>query len=222
MIDELVVVVPANDEEARIGACLDALAEARALVADRVRTGVVVVLDRCTDATARIVATHPDVAAVESIAGCVGTARAVGATTALDGRDPSRTWLANTDADSTVPVGWLAHQLDLAVSGADLALGTIVPAAGLAPELWSAWRSEYSPVPGHPHVHGANLGVRGDALLALGGWRPLVTDEDVDLAARAVAAGLDVRRSAEQPVSTSVRTVGRAPLGFSSYLRALG
>jgi hypothetical protein len=72
-------------------------------------------------------------------------------------------------------------------------------------------------------VHGANLGIRGDAYLALGGWQPLVTGEDVDLARRAALSGhLRVSRTASIPVVTSVRRVGRAPRGFSSYLRALG
>jgi hypothetical protein len=71
-------------------------------------------------------------------------------------------------------------------------------------------------------VHGANLGIRADAYLALGGWLPLVAGEDADLARRAAAAGwLAISRPAGIPVVTSARRAGRAPRGFSSYLRAL-
>jgi hypothetical protein len=71
-------------------------------------------------------------------------------------------------------------------------------------------------------VHGANLGIRGDAYLSLGGWPPVATGEDVALAGRARASGhLRITRTASIPVLTSVRMRGRAPEGFSGYLREL-
>jgi hypothetical protein len=74
----------------------------------------------------------------------------------------------------------------------------------------------------HPHVHAANLAIRADGYAAIGGWRPLRSGEDEDLAARATAAGLRIHRTGRLPVRTSTRPYGRAPYGFSSYLRALG
>ena len=46
------VVVPARDEQDRIGRCLASLRRALSQVPDGVSTAVAVVLDRCTDATA--------------------------------------------------------------------------------------------------------------------------------------------------------------------------
>jgi hypothetical protein len=72
-------------------------------------------------------------------------------------------------------------------------------------------------------VHGANFGIRADTYLALGGWRgDLSCNEDIDLARRADAAtGVRILRTAALPVLTSARLTGRAPDGFSSYLRHL-
>jgi len=77
-------------------------------------------------------------------------------------------------------------------------------------------------VDGHPHVHAANLAIRADMYRVVGGWRGLRTGEDHDLHDRVVAVGGRVRRTSKAQVRTSTRAVGRAPRGFSSYLRALG
>jgi LmbE family N-acetylglucosaminyl deacetylase len=50
-IDAVGVVVPAHDEQDRIGACVAAVVEALAALPDRVATTVCVVLDRCSDRT---------------------------------------------------------------------------------------------------------------------------------------------------------------------------
>lgn len=58
MLRRIDAVVPAHDEEELIGACLDALLVARAVVLRRrpeLQVGIVVVLDDCRDDTARIV-----------------------------------------------------------------------------------------------------------------------------------------------------------------------
>ena len=125
-----------------------------------------------------MLAGRPGVRSVESLAGRVGAARATGAAHAIadTGAPPSRTWLACTDADSQVPPSWLAHQLDLADRGADLVLGTVdLPPGRRATATTSAvWRAAYRRLLGpggrHPHVHGANLGVRASAYLAAGGF----------------------------------------------------
>jgi len=231
VIGEVVVVVPAADEQDRIGACLDALCVARgALAVARPRLGVrmVVVLDDCTDATGAVVASFPGVEVVSCGFRRVGAARAYGVTHVLsDGGRLDRLWLASTDADSQVPADWFVTMVALAEQGADLVLGTVLPGraedgAPWTSELDAAWRAQHLRREGHPHVHGANLGIRASAYTALGGWPPVATGEDVLLATRA-AARPDVRvvRTARIPVSTSVRRVGRAPEGFSSYLRGL-
>ncbi|MBE7190481.1 hypothetical protein, partial [Jatrophihabitans endophyticus] len=126
---------------------------------------------------------------------------------------------ANTDADSVVEPDWLVHQLDHAESGAHVVAGTVSPDVDGA--TLRRWRAEHDAGDGHPHVHGANLGIRGDALVSLGGWPAFATGEDVELVARASAAGFAVVRTGRHPVRTSARRVGRAPKGFSSYLAAL-
>ena len=200
------IVVPAHNEEALIGACLAALA------AQTVPVRVVVVLDDCTDATA---AQCHGVETITVRHRCVGAARRAGTEAVLRGGDPATTWIATTDADTVVPPDWVARQLAL---DADLVLGTAVPDD--CPML-PAWAARHVLADGHRHVHGANLGIRGDAYLRVGGWPALRTGEDVELVRRAAAAGLTVARTAAIPVRTSARTVGRAPHGFASYLAAL-
>ena len=116
-VQQVAVVVPARNEQQLLPGCLAALTVAAERVA--VPVSVVVVLDRCTDGTADLLAGRPGVRSVESVAGCVGAARATGAAQALadSGALPGRTWLACTDADSQVPPSWLVHQLDLADRG---------------------------------------------------------------------------------------------------------
>lgn len=223
MISEVVVIVPAADEEQQIEACLLALRRAAEAVAHTVRVRVVVVLDSCGDRTGEIVGRHQDIEVLVSTARCVGTARALGAAHAMNTTEERRElWLANTDADSLVPADWLVQMLTFADQGAQVVLGTVVPGPELTALARETWQALHDSTDGHSHVHGANLGIRGDSLAALGGWRPLATGEDIDLAERAIAADLRIQRAGGIPVWTSARSVGRAPEGFSSYLRALG
>jgi hypothetical protein len=228
VISAVGVVVPAVDEQATIGACLDALAVAgarmRAVAAHEIDVHIVVVLDTCVDGTAAVVMRHPDVETVGCSVGGVGAARALGVQRLLAGANVplGHLWLANSDADSTVPPDWLVAQVEEADRGADLVLGTVVPVAGLSTTTARAWSDRHSMHAGHPHVHGANLGIRADVYVALGGWPERSTGEDVALAERAVAAGhLKIVRTARIPVRTSVRLHGRAPHGFAAYLREL-
>jgi glycosyltransferase involved in cell wall biosynthesis len=226
LIRRVAVVVPAANEERLIGKCLSSISVARRhLYRSRanIQVRIVVALDDCGDSTAAIAAASGDVQLVTIAAGSVGTARRAGAGAALAGTGPaSELWLANTDADCEVPVNWLTSMVNEARLGAHVVLGTVVPGAGMRPSARAEWASRHHLRDGHPHVHGANFGIRGDAYLALGGWQPLVTGEDADLARRATLTGLlRMSRIAAIPVVTSVRRDGRAPRGFSSYLRAL-
>jgi hypothetical protein len=221
------VVVPAHDEQALLPGCLAALATARdrlAASAPHVAVSVTVVLDACTDGSAAVVAAHPGVQVVEVALRCVGAARAAGtahAVAAAGGR-ADRMWTAHSDADSQVPEGWLQAMVDAADAGADALLGTVVPDDALTPAGHRRWRALHPMAEGHPYVHGANLGVRASTLAAVGGWRPLPTGEDVDLAARLQAHPATVVRStALVPVLTSARRDARAPAGFSGYLQEM-
>ena len=213
-----VVVVPAHDEAELLPACLAALRSAAARVVLPVE--VVVVLDACTDASATLVGPERVVVLDRR---CVGAARAAGFAAAVV--DPA-TWCASTDADSAVGPSWLAAQLDLAAAGADVVVGTVVPAgwAGHPAGVRERFEGGYHRADGHRHVHGASLGVRGSTYLSVGGFAPLRAHEDVDLVARAGRAGAAVRWAGEgdgMVVTTSTRTVGRAPEGFAAHLRGL-
>jgi hypothetical protein len=130
-------------------------------------------------------------------------------------------WIANAD-DSAVPEHWLTTMLVAADGGAHVVLGTVLPGAGMTAPQGQAWRALHGPYEGHPHVYGANFGIRADVYRRLGGWPALTTGEDQWLADRAVRAGdLRIVRTARIPVRTSARPHARAPLGFSSYLRTL-
>ncbi len=221
-IDVVGVVVPARNEELLLPACLDAIEVAAAAVP--VPVHVVVALDRCSDASAAIVASYRSVHGVETDAGNVGAARGHGVEHVLrlaHGTPSDRVWLATTDADSVVPPDWLARQLALASYGWEVVVGTVVvddwsdhPA-----ETGPLWNASYRPVEHHPHVHGANLGCSAAAYLDAGGWSPLETDEDVALLA--ALAHRKVIRTAMLPVQTSARRDPRAAGGFGDTLREL-
>jgi glycosyltransferase involved in cell wall biosynthesis len=226
LIRRVAVIVPAANEEATIGRCLASVAAARSTLYRcdvRAQVAILVVLDGCTDATAAIAAQFSDARPIVIGARNVGAARQAGAAAALRGGRPSETWLASTDADSEVPADWLSRMTALARQGAHLVLGTVLPGDSLDPAVRAAWLARHRLREGHPHVHGANLGIRGDAYLALGGWTPRATGEDADLARRAAAAShLHIIRTATIPVVTSPRVTARAPGGFASYLRGVG
>ena len=217
------VVVPVRDEEAALPATLRSLERA---VTEAVGVGlwvrVVLVLDRCRDGSAALVARWPGVESVTCEVGAVGAARRLGFARML--HDPTvltPDWLATTDADTVVPPHWLVRQAELADAGADLVVGTVEPDAALAESRARHWWRRHHLAERHGHVHGANLGVRAAAYEQVGGFAPLETGEDRDLVARLRAAGARSLATDTTRVTTSSRSLGRAPDGFAAYLRAL-
>ncbi|HEY7010632.1 MAG TPA: glycosyltransferase family 2 protein [Jatrophihabitantaceae bacterium] len=229
MIAEVGVVIPVADEEERLPACLDALDVARACVNRGLTVRVVVVLDGCTDRSEAIARARKDIDVLTVRLGRVGAVRAAGVRRVLHDAAPQQLWIANTDADSTVPADWLSGMVALAEAdadgdingGADVVLGTVVPGPGLADAMHRRWHAQHTLRDGHRHVHGANFGIRADAYLAARGWPDVSSGEDELLAARALATGARIVRTGALPVTTSTRLIGRAPRGFSSYLRGL-
>lgn len=223
-VRRVAVVIPARDEEERIGACLRSVAAAVTRLRETTSVAdvhVVVVVNATRDLTAAIARGHGAEALVRAQSG-VGAARAEGAAHVLAGHDAARTWLACTDADSVVPPDWLVEHVRLARAGADAVVGTVRLPADRADDH-TAWRTQYErglSGSGHRHVHGANLGVRGSAYLAVGGFAPLPAHEDADLVRRLDAAPRSVVRTQVAPVVTSDRTRGRAPAGVAADLRA--
>lgn len=135
---------------------------------------------------------------------------------------PDTVWTAHTDADTLVPPRWLQTQRLLADDGWDLVLGAVIPDGDPRDPALQLWESRHPPQEGHPHVHGANLGVRLSRYLDVGGFRPLSTGEDVDLVERLVG-GTTTRwiATSRHRVLTSARREGRAPAGFAAYMRDL-
>ena len=225
MIDirRMEVVVPARNEERRLTRCLRALDVSRQhLHADCCDVRVALVLDRCTDRTAALAADWPGVDVVTSDHGRVGAARAVGVAHALHtaGGEPSQTWIACTDADSTVPEDWLPTHLRHGRQGVDLLLGTVYPDPTEIPDVHrSRWHARHDLVDGHRHVHGANLGIRGDVYLRAGGFPDIAVHEDVLLARSVGDLGGRVVSTQAGAVMTSARLSGRTPGGMARYLR---
>jgi hypothetical protein len=159
-------------------------------------------------------------------AGTVGTARALAASYAIEHTTAplSTVWLANTDADCVVPRTWLSDQIEFAASGIEAVAG-IVEVDSFeehGPEVSERFRTSYSIYADgtHPHIHGANLGVRADRYVCVGGWADLKTAEDHDLWGRLRRTGARLLSSAHLQVVTSGRRIGRAPSGFAGALAA--
>ncbi len=223
---QIVVVVPAHNEEDWLPACLTALDAARRRflhTVPRVLVSITVVLDRCTDDSARAARSIPGLSVIAGNFDSVGAARDAGVRFALARSRslPRHTWIANTDADTVVSSMWLVNQYWLAHEN-DLVLGTVRPIpTGDNAERLQLWSKEYVSHDGHHHIHGANLGVRGSTYVDLGGFRAMTEDEDVDLVDRARSARVQWVASGSLQVMTSSRTVGRVAAGFAAHLRQL-
>ena len=224
----IAVLIPARDEVLLLPRCLRSLERARAALPSYVTSDVVLVADSCIDNTlalARRNLRSTDVAVASSF-GVVGSARSLAADIALDRYvgQPQRCWLANTDADCELPTTWLVAQLALAEAGVEAVAGIVsVDSFEEHPtHVAACFRDTYRiHADGtHPHVHGANLGVRSDLYRLAGGWRGLSTAEDHDLWTRLKSWGANCCSVAALEIVTSGRIVGRAPRGFAKALAA--
>jgi cellulose synthase/poly-beta-1,6-N-acetylglucosamine synthase-like glycosyltransferase len=235
---DVLIPVPARDEAKRITSCLAALAgaSARAHESGLVRrTQVVVGAHRCTDATAAIAAGYfagaPQLNGLVHLDGGsdgVGQVRGaiIAAALATWPYDPARTWVFNTDADSCAPPAWISGTLRRVRRTGAAAVAGLVDL-----DSWHgspAGRQAYDRLvaagirgAGHDHVYGANLAVRLDAYLAVGGFEPVRSGEDHALVRRLRQAGWPVQTSHTPVVRTSGRSPGRAPQGLGSLLLAL-
>lgn len=233
-IERVGVVVPAHNEEQHLEralACVQSAADALQATHPQVSVCVAVVLDACTDGSKDLAcgfsAMDPRFEVIEAAHRSVGKSRRTGVEALLRkgsvaGVGASRVWIANTDADSRVPRHWLARQLELAGSGADVVLGSVEPEAdGMDPFLLSLWHSRHRLEEGHAHIYGANLGVRASAYLAAGGFPLCDSGEDRNLVERLRLAGAAVYATDTTRVVTSGRLQARARRGFADYLLAL-
>ncbi|MDD7835224.1 glycosyltransferase [Paenarthrobacter sp. AB444] len=240
-IRQVTVVMPAHNEDKHIGQALAALgtaADALQQARPEIQVAVTVVLDSCTDRSADITAAYvagdPRFSSMNVALRSTGSSRRQGIRAALASLHQAQLnpaqpgslqalWLANTDADSTVPANWLTRQVELANDGADAILGSVEPDPDdLDPSLLGRWLELHPFREDHQHIYGANLGVRGSAYLAAGGFPKLRAHEDRVLVERLRSHGFSVVATDTTRVLTSGRTHARAPEGFAAYLRVLG
>ena len=225
------VIVPAKNEADSIARCVRSIREAHRTLDRFVRLWIVVVADACTDGTvARArAALHEDGEVIECDVRSAGAARTIGVAAALGhfGMTPAdQVWLANTDADTYVPSDWLERHLEFADAG-DIGVAGIVELdvePGLDPDAALVQRLFHDTYlvaedGTHTHVHGANLGVRADAYLDVGGWGRLALAEDHCLWNRLKIAGWPLRSTVLSRVITSGRLRGRAAGGFADTLQ---
>jgi glycosyltransferase involved in cell wall biosynthesis len=223
---QVAVLIPARNEELLLARCLESVIRAIHTLPATVRATIVLVSDCSTDRTAEIgyslIGRHGTV--LHTCAGTVGTARALAASYAIAKTTAplSNLWLANTDADCVVPYGWLRDQIDHAASGIEAVAGIVAVDSfeEHGREVPARFHASYSiHADGtHPHIHGANLGVRADRYGEVGGWADLKTAEDHDLWGRLRRTGVRQLSCARLQVVTSGRRVGRAPNGFAGAL----
>ena len=215
------VVVPAHDEELVMARCLEWVG--RAAQAVPLPVTVMVVLDDCRGRTERILPILPR--------------RDHGRDGSLHRGGPARRRLCPAVRSARHrchlarqygcrlgrPHCLVRDQLDLALAGADTVVGTVRLSEEentLARDSRLTTRRTHHGRD-HPHVHGANLGVRGGAYISVGGFPPLPVHEDRLLLRRLDASGATVTRSTRIRVQTSAGLTGRCEGGFATTLRQL-
>ena len=211
------IIVPAHNEEDFLDDCIKSLIAAAGhedLGGEPVR--ILIMLDHCSDDSARIAQDH----AVSTYV-CnhrnVGMTRAAGAQRMLE---QGARWLAFTDADTVVPYAWLADQISF---GADAVCGIVQV------DDWSEHSEQvrvrydalYRPIDDHRHIHGANMGVSSEAYLRAGGFKALAAHEDVHLVEDLQRTGARIVWTARNSVTTSARKHCRCREGFGDYLNSL-
>jgi glucosyl-3-phosphoglycerate synthase len=234
---EACVVIPARDEQDRIGPCLEALAGQRGIPLAAFE--VLLVLDACTDQTevraAEAAAAHPGLRlrALHGPGRGVGAARKLGmdlAAQLLIATGNRHGLIASTDADTIVSADWLHEQLALLAGGARAIGGAVHLSSvdGLDEALLERRRvraaGRFAAVlardPGaeHHHFAGASMSLTADAYVTIGGMEPLVALEDEALERRLSEAGIPIERPAGVRVRTAPRLSGRAPRGLARDL----
>ncbi len=234
------VIIPARNEEQRIGSCLSALATQ---AKDDVL--IVVVANNCTDGTVRaardvvpddrLVILEVELASTQG----VGSARQLGCLHAL-ASDRGVTSVMTTDADCIVAPDWIAQNLRH-LTEVDAVCGRIHPIASEtailaqmpSKEGWDeaiyrdlvlqfhdlCAQEPHNRYPHHGEAAGASLACRGSVWHDIGGFANLRSGEDREFVRRLRGAGYRVRHASDVQVYASCRLNGRAPGGMADALR---
>jgi glucosyl-3-phosphoglycerate synthase len=237
------VVVPARNEEALVGSCLEALAEQEGVSPEDFE--VLLVLDRCTDETEpraqEVADAHPRFRLhfLDGPGKGSGHARRMGmelASARLLGLRRPKGLIASTDADTVVAPDWLAAQLR-AVSRGALAVGGRIELAEdpSLPESIFRWHTErgrrrhesllsepdHLGKTEHWQFSGASLALTAKIYQEIGGLEPRVALEDEHLENVLRLHGVPIERLTSVHVTTSVRLEGRAMQGLAHDLAAV-
>lgn len=231
-ISRILVVIPARNEEERLGTCLHhvQLAMDRWALESELPVQLLVVLDSTTDGSLGIVhdAAHKDprVSALNVSVQSAGIARDLGIRRGTEARegaeDLNSVLVACTDGDTFVPDHWLTALSEHFNHGADAVLGTVEPdPRDTDPVLARLWHERHDPMDGTDHIYGANMAFRAGCYIAAGGFPDLPIGEDQELISTMRRRGMKVTHSREIHAVTSGRTQGRTEGGFAGYLRTL-
>src|SRR3954447_6281959 len=239
------VVVPARNEEMLICSCLKALAEQQRILPEEYE--VLLVLDRCTDATEdralEVAAMHPNMRLhlLKGPGRGAGHARRIGMEEAyarLSSLSRPDGLIASTDADTIVARNWLSVQLEAAARGARAIGGRIELRDDVdLPRGVSGWRDEQGrlrhlelltaldlndegePMQAeHCHFSGASLALTATTYEEIGGLEPRAALEDEYLERALARRGVPIERPLAVRVATSARIVGRAKRGLARDL----
>lgn len=237
-----IVAVPVRNEEFHLNSCLDALV-AQTSPADK----IVLLLNNCTDDSRAICQTAKQFHASIQIVECqlddheatAGEARrrtidhALGV--AADGV------VLTTDADSVVPVTWIADNLAEIANGVDCVCGmAVIDPEGCGEDrrrlAFDALRESlllnvqdevaamvdpdpFDPWPRHQQHSGASIAVRASLLRRAGGVPRVVSGEDRALIARLAGLDAKIRHAPHIQVRVSGRLHGRASGGMAETMR---
>ncbi|MBI2786889.1 MAG: glycosyltransferase [Legionella longbeachae] len=225
-IKHIFILIPAKNEELLLPRCLYSILDASRMISPHINIEIILCVDSSTDNTfeigKKILNNKGKIFSCNK--GNVGAARRMAAQYALEKYQGSlrSCWIANTDADCKVPIDWLEKQLLWANNGKHAITGIVKVDSYEEhhPAVPKLFQNDYviHPDGSHPHIHGANLGVRADVYLKVGGWRELSTAEDHDLWNRLNRLNFELVTDANLFVITSGRKVGRAPMGFANKL----
>lgn len=233
------VVIPAKNEEERLGACLAALAGQVGVKTSEFE--VLLVLDGCVDSSREVamecLERHESLRLrlLEGPDRGVGSARKLGMDAAcerlaaVEGPDGL---IASTDADSVVAPDWVSAQLSLVGDGAEAIGGKICLVDGgenLRADVieWyeEQGRERYAKVlarqgedsftQDHWQFSGASMSLTVEAYRRIGGLESVRYLEDERLERQLENSGVRVVRSAAVRVTTSDRTRGRAERGLA-------
>ncbi len=240
----LVAAVPALNEEAYIGPCLQALAGQVGAKLDH----IVVLANNCTDRTAavaRAVQLPPGITlhvVEEALAPPLATAgvarrRVMEIAASLAG---DHGVLFTTDADGQVESDWLAATLQAMDAGADVVAGWVeldpvdwgrIPISlheddareteydGLCDEIHARLDPDPAdPWPRHTQHSGASIAVTAEMYALCGGIPPIAAGEDRALIAALRRVDARVRHAPEVHVVVSGRTIGRATGGMADTI----